>query len=599
MLKIIKNFFSMLTAGQRKSFYILQILVISMTIAEIASIALIVPLMALVSDLSILERENLLAAIYLKSNIVGPYNFMFYLSIVVLINLTIAAIFSMFVTWRMSMFATKVGVEIGDKLYSYYLSQDWLFHTMGSSSNMTKKIANETTRITNEILLPTMILNARIVLALFIILFMFIYDPIILTISLIIFGSTYIILYKFVQKRLTVNSKQISDMFLKRFKLMSEGFGGIKEILLLGRTENLKQNFFKTGDKLAYSQGNNRTIAQLPKYLLELLVFSSMIFLILYLIAVNDENLVTILPILSVYALVAIKLLPALQQIYFSIAVIKGNLSAYESIQDDLNKANLRASQDTLSHSDSDWSKSNKIDLKNITFTYPGNAIPSINNISLTIKPNTLIGFVGTSGSGKSTLIDIIIGLINPQKGQIKIDETILNNQNIRTWQNKIGFVPQEIFLTEGSIAENITFGINRDLIDYNQVNKAIKLAHLDEWVSELDHGINTKIGERGVKISGGQKQRLGIARALYYDADLIVFDEGTSSLDGISEKKIMNAVHDLASQKTLIMIAHKLQTVKKCDQIYMMEKGQIVDNGTYQQLIEGNKKFKEMSFNS
>ena len=324
-----------------------------------------------------------------------------------------------------------------------------------------------------------------------------------------------------------------------------------------------------------------------------------MIFLILYLIAVNDENLVTILPILSVYALVAIKLLPALQQIYFSIAVIKGNLSAYESIQDDLNKANLRASQDTLSHSDSDWSKSNKIDLKNITFTYPGNAIPSINNISLTIKPNTLIGFVGTSGSGKSTLIDIIIGLINPQKGQIKIDETILNNQNIRTWQNKIGFVPQEIFLTEGSIAENITFGINRDLIDYNQVNKAIKLAHLDEWVSELDHGINTKIGERGVKISGGQKQRLGIARALYYDADLIVFDEGTSSLDGISEKKIMNAVHDLASQKTLIMIAHKLQTVKKCDQIYMMEKGQIVDNGTYQQLIEGNKKFKEMSFNS
>ena len=136
-------------------------------------------------------------------------------------------------------------------------------------------------------------------------------------------------------------------------------------------------------------------------------------------------------------------------------------------------------------------------------------------------------------------------------------------------------------------------------MIDYNQVNKAIKLAHLDEWVSELDHGINTKIGERGVKISGGQKQRLGIARALYYDADLIVFDEGTSSLDGISEKKIMNAVHDLASQKTLIMIAHKLQTVKKCDQIYMMEKGQIVDNGTYQQLIEGNKKFKEMSFNS
>ena len=390
-----------------------------------------------------------------------------------------------------------------------------------------------------------------------------------------------------------------SDLFLERFKLMSEGFGGIKEVLLLGKSSEFKKRFTKAGNKLAHSQGVNKAIALVPRYFMELLGFASMVLLVIYLITNSKSDLGLILPILSVYALVAIKLLPALQQIYFSIAVIKGNLSAYESIRDDLNNANVRASQDTFSHSDSDWSKSNKIDLKNITFTYPGNAIPSINNISLTIKPNTLIGFVGTSGSGKSTLIDIIIGLINPQKGQIKIDETILNNQNIRTWQNKIGFVPQEIFLTEGSIAENITFGIHRDLIDYNQVNKAIKLAHLDEWVSELDNGVNTKIGERGVTISGGQKQRLGIARALYYDADLIVLDEGTSSLDGISEKKIMNAIHDLTSQKTLIMIAHKLQTVKKCDQIYMMEKGQIVDNGTYQQLIEGNKKFKEMSFNS
>jgi len=206
---------------------------------------------------------------------------------------------------------------------------------------------------------------------------------------------------------------------------------------------------------------------------------------------------------------------------------------------------------------------------------------------------------VGTSGSGKSTLIDIIIGLLKPQQGNIQINQNLLNKKNLRAWQNKIGFVPQEIFLSEGSIAENITFGMSKDLINEEQVKKVLKLAHLNDWVAELDNGINTKIGERGVQISGGQRQRLGIARALYYDADILVFDEGTSSLDGISEKKIMDAVHDLTGQKTLIMIAHRLKTVKKCDQIHIMEKGQIVDSGTYEQLIERNKNFKEMSFYS
>ena len=598
MFSILKNFFFNLTNLQRKNFYYLQILVIIMSITEITSIALIIPLMTLVSDPSILERENLLAVLYMKSNASDPYNFMFILGVVILINLIISALFSMYVTWRMSMFATKIGVEIGNKLYSYYLSQDWLFHTINSSSDMTKKIASETLRITNDIFLPLMNLNARIVLATFIILIMLVYDPIVLISSLAIIATTYIFLYIFVKKHLEKNSEEISKMTLNRFKLMNEAFGGIKEILLLGRTENLKKNFINSGKKLSHSFGINRTIAQMPRYFLELIVFSLMIFLILYLITEDHKNLESALPILSVYALVAIKLLPALQQIYFSVAVMKGNLSAFETIQEDLENANAYKPTNT-EESNLTWSKTNKIELQNISFTYPGNEKPTISNLSLTINPNNLIGFVGTSGSGKSTLIDILIGLLTPQQGNIQINQTLLNKKNLRAWQNKIGFVPQEIFLSEGSVAENITFGMSKDLINEEQVKKVLKLAHLNEWVAELDNGINTKIGERGVKISGGQRQRLGIARALYYDADILVFDEGTSSLDGISEKKIMDAVHDLSNQKTLIMIAHRLKTVKKCDQIYMMEKGQIVDSGTYEQLIEKNKYFREMSFYS
>ena len=217
----------------------------------------------------------------------------------------------------------------------------------------------------------------------------------------------------------------------------------------------------------------------------------------------------------------------------------------------------------------------------------------------MVIPVNHVIGIVGSSGSGKSTLIDIILGLLPPQSGRMYIDDTLVTKDNIRGWQNNLGFVPQSIFLSEGSIAENIAFGIPADEIDYDQVMKAISLAHLTELVEELPEGINTKVGERGVQLSGGQRQRIGIARALYNEADILIFDEATSALDGITEKIIMDAIHDFTGQKTIIMIAHRLKTVQKCDTIYLMEKGRVIDQGTYQQLVENNPKFREMAEHS
>ena len=242
------------------------------------------------------------------------------------------------------------------------------------------------------------------------------------------------------------------------------------------------------------------------------------------------------------------------------------------------------------------WSKHNEISLKNITFNYPGKKSFALKDVSLTIKANTTVGFVGTSGSGKSTLIDVIIGLIKPQQGEVMIDGIPLIKKNLRSWQDKIGFVPQSIFLTEGTIAENVAFGIQQDQIDYSQVEKALKLANIHEWVLGLKSGIYSKVGERGVQLSGGQRQRIGIARALYYEADVLVFDEATSALDGITEKIIMDAIQDFKGQKTIILIAHRLKTIQNCDQIFMMEKGRVIDCGTYQQLLEKNEQFKKMS---
>ena len=592
MLKVIIELFSLLTPSQRKRFYVLQVLIVIMTFIEILSIASIVPFMALVGDPSVLERDNLLATIYLKYNF-ETYEFIFYLGVIVLISLTVASIASIYITWRIAMFPPRIGTEIAHRLFSYYLDQDFLFHTKGSSSKLTKKISNESKRVSDQILTPLIYANARIVLVFFIILIMFLYDPLVLISALTIFISAYFILFKFVRTKLQSYGSNISEMLSKRFRLMSDSFGGIKDILLLGRSSNFKKLFLKTSDELAYSEGNIAVIERTPRYFMELLAFGSMIALVLYLVKNSQGNLGLLLPILSVYALAGMKLLPSLLLIYSSAATVKGNLAAYEAIREDLKNANK---SNLPNHNDHTFSKYNEINLKEVTFTYPDKIKPALDQISLTIKANSLVGFVGTSGSGKSTLIDVIIGLIKPQKGEVTINGTSLNKQNLRAWQNKIGFVPQSIFLTEGTIAENVAFGIPYDLINYEQVERALKIANLKELVSKLEKGVHSTVGERGVQLSGGQRQRIGIARMLYYEAEVFVFDEATSALDGITEKTIMDAIYNFTGKKTLIIIAHRLKTVQKCDEIFMMENGRIIDSGTYQYLLQNNEKFKKMS---
>jgi ATP-binding cassette, subfamily B, bacterial PglK len=595
MFKLIKQLFTLLTPGQRKRFYVLQILVVLMAFMEIAGVVSIIPFMVLVGDVSQLQQDTIIAQVYQASGITSESQFVFLLGVGVLVMLFISAIISIFTTWKLNMLAAKIGVEISDRLYIYYLKQNWLFHASGSSSLLTKKVAIEAGRVSGGIVMPLMQMNARIILALLMGLTIFVYDPKVAIIGLTIFTIAYFILFKLVKVRLQRNGKNISEVYEQRFRLMSEGFGGIKDVLLLGRDSDFIERFSRAGDTLSYSQGANNTLKQVPRYFMELITFGSMIALVLYLIASHDGNLSIILPILSVYALATFKLLPAFQQIYTGVAGIKGNIAAFESIQQDLINSEkmqlvpLKPEQGYLR-------PKQQISLENVTFSYPGIEEPTLVQLNMSISANSVIGIVGPSGSGKSTLIDILLGLIEPQQGQLKVDGAIINDQNRSTWQNTIGFVAQSIFLSEGTIAENVAFGIPQDQIDLKRVRQALKLAHLAELLQSLERGIHTKVGERGVQLSGGQRQRIGIARALYHKAEVLIFDEATSSLDGITEKLIMEAIHDFSGQKTIIMIAHRLKTIQKCDQIFLIDKGQVVDQGTYQELIETNEHFKNMA---
>lgn len=599
MLKVIKQLFSLLTHKQLKQFYTLQVLVVIMAFTELLGIASIAPFMALVGDISLLEKEGISAELYQVSGLSNPMDFLFYMGLIVLVMLTFSTIVSMFTIWKLSVFGARIGTEIADRLYTYYMQQSWQFHASGSSAQLTKQVSTEAMRISNGIVQPLMQMNAKSVLALFISISIIIYDPMVALLGLSIFSLAYFILYRMVRKKLVSNGQRLSQVATDRFRLMNEGFGGIKDVLLLNRSADFIERFQNSGETFARAQGTNIAISQIPRYFIELIAFGAMISLVLVLIKLHSGNLGEILPILAVYALAAFKLLPALQQIYSSISNIKGNIAAFEAVKGDLEQSFENQKADSRTSIPASVALKKDITLSNIEFSYPGKDRAAINGVNMTIPANSVIGLVGSSGSGKSTLIDLLLGLLTPQKGILYIDDTPITAKNKRAWQDLLGFVPQSIFLSEGTIAENIAFGVPVKDINLEQVNKALTLANLTELIEQLPKGINTKVGERGVQLSGGQRQRIGIARALYHEAEVLVFDEATSALDGITEKIVMDAIHEFSGKKTIIMIAHRLKTVEKCDIIYLMKQGNIVDSGSYEELIEKNHEFRKMAAHS
>ena len=551
--------------------------------------------MALVGNMDLLQQETVISNIYRASGIASEIEFVILLGIGVLVALFFSSMISMFTIWRLSMFGHKFGIDLADRLYSHYLSQEWLFHVTGSSSQLIKNVATEAQRVTNGIVIPLMRMNARIVFAIFMSLTIVIYDPKVAIIGIVVFTAAYLVLFKLVRLRLHRNGEAVSEVNAKRFRLMNEGFGGIKDVLLLGRHKSFINQFNKYGSLFAYSQGNTTALTEVPRYFIELIAFGSMISLVLYLVISNDGNLGVILPIISVYALAAFKLLPALQLTYVALGHIRSNVAAFESIQEDLSNSTDNYHKN-IDQPNEYLAPKQDISLHDISFHYPGKKDAALSNVSMSISVNSVVGIVGPSGAGKSTLIDIVLSLVSPQKGHLSIDGKMITKDNYRSWQNSIGFVAQNIFLSEGSFLENVAFGLPNDQMDVDKAKQALKLAHLHEFIETLEQGYETRVGERGVQLSGGQRQRIGIARALYNESSILVFDEATSSLDGITEKIIMEAIQSFGGKKTIILVTHRLNTVKNCDHIFFIDSGKIVDQGTYLHLINTNSKFQRMA---
>lgn len=597
MWKDIRHLWSLLTTSQRRQVLTLQWLILFMAIIQVIGVASILPFMAVVSDASIISDNRWLSHLYQVSGVNSIDAFLFLSGLSVLALLTLSSLTSMVATWHIIHTGQRLGADMSIRLYRHYLEQPWLFHTKHHSATLTNHLAGECHRVMSQIINPLLQLNARLVTSGLLLATVFLVNPAAASIGALIFLLVYVLMYLTVRKRLTRMGDITVAAGKRRYRLMTEGFGAIKELMLLGRQPHFIDDYQLSARRLAREQGNMNAFAQLPRYLVELTAFGTVIMLVLYLLKANNGDASQLMPLLSFYALAGFKLLPAFQQIYANVAQVRGNLPALHAIQDDLEQS--QQTIETPQPTDLPLHPKKHIALDQVSFTYPGKSQPALSDVSLTIPVNQSVAFVGPSGAGKTTCVDMLLGLLPPDSGSLRVDQETITDDIRRAWQNSIGYVPQSIFLIDASIRDNIALGLPESDIDENRLKTAIKLAHIHEFVAHLPQGIHTVVGEQGVQLSGGQRQRIGIARALYHDPAVLVLDEATSALDSISERHIMAAIDEIGKQKTVIIIAHRLSSVRHCNTIFVMDKGRIIASGSYETLSQNNDLFRSLTSTS
>ena len=413
-----------------------------------------------------------------------------------------------------------MGNILRSDLFKFYISQNWLYHSRSNSSEYIEKAFYEASRVTNNIILPILVTNSKLLTGILIIISLTIYNPLVSIICFLLFGTIYGTIFKLVKTKITEYGINQGKYMRQMYRVMNESFVGIKEAIIYGNQKKYHEEFFKTGDNYANIQGRVQFLANAPKYALEFIAFAIILVFILSLVYFGKTNFNETLPILAIYIFAGYKLLPIFQAIYLGIVQIKNNIPAWDKIEHELfqskkyNIENKKTESKKIELKDEDH-----IILKNLSFSYENEGKNVVEKINIKIKKNSLNFIVGPSGSGKSTILDLLLGLIFSNDGLVKIGNENLNKNNSNIWHQNIGYVGQNIFLLDDTIKNNIClFSNENNNIDEDKLKKAMKLSFVEHFLNDLPDGINTIVGERGLKLSGGQRQRVAIARALYQE---------------------------------------------------------------------------------
>lgn len=577
---MIKRLWRHLSWHRKKQFMFLSLLMIIASIMEIISIGSVVPFLGAITNPEQVFNNELFQPIINLLNLDQPQQVILPLTIFFVSATFIAAAVRLLLLYAITKFSFATGADLSIDIYKRTLYQDYSTHISRNSSEVINGIITKTNLVISKILVPILNFISSLVIMIGIIAIIFTVDPFVAFVSFAVFGFFYSIIALLTRQTLQKNSELIANQSNQMVKSLQEGLGGIRDVLINGLQEFYSKLYRDADLSFRQASGDNVFIAGCPRYLMEG-IGMILIALLAYGLSVQG-GIESAFPVLGALAIGAQKLLPALQQIFSSYSLIKGANKPFLDVLDLLDQPlpveNKLSTKTPLKFTST-------IVFQNISFRYSENTPYVLKNVNLKFKKGERIGFIGTTGSGKTTMLDILMGLLVPSSGELLIDGIPITETNKLNWQSHIAHVPQNIFLADGTIQENIAFGSSIENIKVEKVSAAAKQAKLEETINNLNNKFKSKVGEQGVQLSGGQRQRIGIARALYKESDVLIFDEATSALDSDTESKIMEQIDNLKENQTVFIIAHRITTLKNCDRIIKLSSDYKIEEIEYSQI--------------
>ncbi|MGD1871913.1 MAG: ABC transporter ATP-binding protein [Mastigocoleus sp.] len=589
--------------GHRKNLPFLITLFVLSSILEAVGIGLIGPFLNLAEKPDLINEISFLKWTYSQLNLQSSSQFIPILGLVIAALFCIKSVLYFFARLYILKFSFNLQAKLASRLLNTYLAVPYTFYLRKNTSSIIKNITYETMRVNHFCMQPLLNAIANLTVVFILLVLLAKTDLLLLVLILAIMLPTFLLFYK-LKGKFKAWGKQSSESNQGIIRIVNHSLGGFKETRVIGCEAYFQNQMEEQTQKFSLAATKTNSFNFLPRIVIE----TCLIVFILLFVSISqlffDQNIQDIISVMAVFAVASIRLIPAASQSIQAMGQLNNSVHSVDSIyldfkeleKEESNYINGTLTKDSSKsivsklphfsdHNSHAMSFENQVELRNIVYYYPGSSETSLDNISLKIKKGESIALIGKSGAGKTTLVDVLLGLLHPNNGDITVDNNSIY-KDIRAWQNLVGYIPQSIFLMDETIERNIAFGVPDNMIDSERLNEAIKSAQLQEVVEQLPDGIKTVVGERGIRLSGGQRQRIGIARALYHEREILVLDEATSALDNETEKLVSQAISSLAGRKTLIIIAHRLSTVEHCDRVYMLDKGRVVESGSYQEVI-------------
>lgn len=583
-MRVLRQIFRLLSRKQRRSAAMLILMMIVGMVLETFGIGLVIPVLGLLTAENPATTYPALAPV-LEALGNPSRDRLIIAGMLGLFGIYIIKVFFLgWLAWLESRFAFGVQASLSQELFSGYLQQPWIFHLQRNSAQLIRNAMGEVAQFTSNALLPSMMLLSECLVITGIGILLISVEPLgaLVVVSVLVIAAW--IFQRVTRGRILKWGKARQYHEGLRIQHLQQGLGGAKDVKLLGREAEFIKQYGEHNAGSARASQRQYAVKQFPRLWLELLGVGGLTFLVLVMVGQN-KPMGAFLPTLGLFAAAAFRLMPSANRVLTAIQNLRYGLPIVQN----LNREKDYIDAMPRERGDSIMSLERDIEVEGVVFRYPNAGADALKGVTLAIQRGTSVGFIGSSGSGKSTLIDVILGLLAPLSGRVKVDGVDIQ-ERLRAWQNSIGYVPQTIFLTDDTLRRNVAFGLPSEQIDDGAVTKALRAAQLEKFVNELPDGVNTVVGERGVRLSGGQRQRIGIARALYHDPPILVLDEATSSLDTETELELMNAVNALQGRKTIILVAHRLTTVERCDRIFLLENGRLACSGSHDQVVTANK---------